>query len=403
MPKLFLQAQGTAVNQIHKKPACLEPTDSASQGDSSLLLQPTLDESYQPHQDETTDPSSLTPLCGLSPRVSRKWRLVASGCRPAAPPCSQDCELRAGCGAWLRPGATASIWAGSHHHTGREGVWPRPLPGMSHPQASCWTQGTPVCALASTVAKEEDKVGSASTKSQMLHGQCSSFSLHHNQSHLKINEFSWKKVANALSLANMVLGLFSIFCSFNRKSHCASWMLLMSFLLDIVVGAMTRHLNICCKTGAELNDFAIFTTFGLASGLLLGVDGPLNGFVAIVYVLTTSFRLGFYSSGVPFSYKGLPCPYASCVLASISLLTKGNTFILCCMASLMILFMTDQSYYPRDDVLESENWKKVVYVGGVIMLFFSPFSLTAFYCLMWSLSYIFFLDALWGRAASLRL
>ncbi|KFO37740.1 Erythroid membrane-associated protein [Fukomys damarensis] len=155
-------------------------------------------------------------------------------------------------------------------------------------------------------------------------GQCSSFSLHHNQSHLKINEFSWKKVANALSLANMVLGLFSIFCSFNRKSHCASWMLLMSFLLDIVVGAMTRHLNICCKTGAELNDFAIFTTFGLASGLLLGVDGPLNGFVAIVYVLTTSFRLGFYSSG------------------------ECNT---------------DQSYYPRDDVLESENWKKVVYVG----------------------------------------
>ncbi|KAM5248668.1 transmembrane protein 269 [Ctenodactylus gundi] len=233
--------------------------------------------------------------------------------------------------------------------------------------------------------------------------QCTSYSISHGQSHLKTSQFSWKDITSALSLANIVLGLFSIFCSFSRKSHCASWTLLMSFLLDMVEGTITRHLNISCKAGAQLNDFAVFTTFGLASALLLGVDAPLNVFVAIVYVLTTSFRLCFYSTGVPFSYKGLPCPYASCVLASTSLLTKGNTFILCCMASLLILFMIDQSYYPRDDVLESENWKKMLYMGGVVMLFFSPFYLTAFYCLMWSLSYIFFPDTLWGRAACLRL
>lgn len=29
-----------------------------------------------------------------------------------------------------------------------------------------------------------------------------------------MNEFTWKDVVNALSLANMILGLFSIFCSF---------------------------------------------------------------------------------------------------------------------------------------------------------------------------------------------
>lgn len=51
------------------------------------------------------------------------------------------------------------------------------------------------------------------------------------------------------------------------------------------------------EAGLELNDFAVFTTFGLASALLLGVDGPLNGFLAVIYVLTTSFRLCFYSTG----------------------------------------------------------------------------------------------------------
>ncbi|KAM8791766.1 transmembrane protein 269 [Rhynchonycteris naso] len=217
-----------------------------------------------------------------------------------------------------------------------------------------------------------------------------------------MNDFSGKDVVNALSLANMILGLFSIFCTFCKKSHCASWMLLISFLLDIVVRTMARHLNICCKSGADLNDFAVFTTFGLASALLLGVEGLLNGFLVIIYVLATAFRLCFYSTGVSFTYKGLPCSYATCVLASTSILTKGNTLILSCMASLMILFMLDQSHYPHDEILESENWKKMVYLGGTIMLLLSPFSLTAFYCLMWSLSYIFFPDALWGKTQYLR-
>jgi hypothetical protein len=26
--------------------------------------------------------------------------------------------------------------------------------------------------------------------------------------------------------------------------------------------------------------------------------------------------------------------------------------------------MIDQSYYPHDKVLESETWKKIVYIGG---------------------------------------
>ncbi|XP_016060627.1 PREDICTED: CDP-diacylglycerol--serine O-phosphatidyltransferase [Miniopterus natalensis] len=232
--------------------------------------------------------------------------------------------------------------------------------------------------------------------------QCTGFFLTKDQSNPQMNEFSWKDVANALSLANMILGLFSIFCSFCKKSYCASWMILISFLLDMAIRAITRHLNICSKLGVELNDFAVFTAFGLASALLLGVDGPLNGFLAVIYVLAAAFRLCFYSAGLSLTHKGLPCSYASCVLASTSLLTKGNTFILFCMASLMILFMMDQSYYPHDEILESENWKKVVYLGGVIMLLFSPFSLTAFYCLMWSLSYIFFPDALWGKTVCLR-
>lgn len=34
-----------------------------------------------------------------------------------------------------------------------------------------------------------------------------------------------------------------------RKSHCASWMLLISFLLDMAIRGMTRHFHICSKLG----------------------------------------------------------------------------------------------------------------------------------------------------------
>lgn len=35
----------------------------------------------------------------------------------------------------------------------------------------------------------------------------------------------------------------------SRRCHCASWMLLISFLLDMAVGAITRHLSLCSKSG----------------------------------------------------------------------------------------------------------------------------------------------------------
>ena len=34
-----------------------------------------------------------------------------------------------------------------------------------------------------------------------------------------------------------------------RRCHCASWMLLISFLLDMAVGAITRHISLCPKSG----------------------------------------------------------------------------------------------------------------------------------------------------------
>ncbi|KAM6046278.1 LOW QUALITY PROTEIN: transmembrane protein 269 [Chlamydotis macqueenii] len=211
-------------------------------------------------------------------------------------------------------------------------------------------------------------------------------------------EFIRKNAANGLSVANLVAGLSSVLCSLNRQYQHSCWLLLVGFLLDLADGAVARQLDACSALGAKLDDFADFTTFGLATALLLQPRGVPGGLLAIAYVLAVFARLCFFSSGIPFTYRGLPCPYASSLLAATFLLTGGNVTLLRVAAAAMILFM-DRGSYPHDRVLESQRWKKAVYAGGVAAVLFSPAAVASVYCLAWSTSYILFPFAVWSRKA----
>ncbi|XP_048823762.1 transmembrane protein 269 isoform X1 [Lagopus muta] len=212
-------------------------------------------------------------------------------------------------------------------------------------------------------------------------------------------EFVRKNAANALSMANLVVGLSSILCSLNRQYHCSCWLLLVSFLLDLADGAVARQLNACSALGAKLDDFADFTSFGLATALLLQPRGVLDGLLAITYVLAVFARLCFFSSGIPFTYRGLPCPYASSLLASTFLLTGGHVTLLRVTAIAMVLFMVDRGFYPHDKVLESQCWKKAIYAGGIVAVLFSPAMVAPVYYLAWSASYILLPFAIWSCKA----
>ncbi|XP_010016530.1 PREDICTED: uncharacterized protein LOC104408578, partial [Nestor notabilis] len=150
-------------------------------------------------------------------------------------------------------------------------------------------------------------------------------------------EFIRRNAANGLSVANLVAGLSSILCSLNRQHH---------------------------HSCAKLDDFADFTTFGLATALLLVLG-----------------------------------EHASSLLAGTFLLSGGNVTLLRVTAAVMILFMLDRGFYPHDKVLESQLWKKVVYAGGVAAVLFSPATVASIYCLAWSMSYIMFPFAIWSCKA----
>ncbi|XP_005798976.1 transmembrane protein 269 [Xiphophorus maculatus] len=213
---------------------------------------------------------------------------------------------------------------------------------------------------------------------------------------LQIKEFARKNAANVLSMANMVMGMASILSSLNGHHHAACWLVLIGYLLDLADGAVARRLNACSALGAKLDDFADFTTFGIATSLLLRTSDLLDNVLCICYVLSVFVRLCFFSSGIPFVYRGLPCIYSSAIVASASLLSGGNLSVLRVITVAMILFMISQNFYPHDKILESQTWKKVVYAGGVAMVFCSPFLPACVYYLLWSSSYILFPTSLWS-------
>ncbi|NXD29936.1 TM269 protein, partial [Spelaeornis formosus] len=235
-------------------------------------------------------------------------------------------------------------------------------------------------------------------------------------------EFLRKNAANGLSVANLLAGLSSVLCSVNRQYQYSCWLLLLGFLLDLADGAVARQLDACSALGAKLDDFADFTTFGLGTALLLQPQGVLGGLLSLTYVLAVFARLCFFSSGkmspwgwefrvlpptlncrhptgIPFTYRGLPCPYASALLASTFLLTGGHVALLRIAAAAMIMFMSDCGFYPHDRVLESQLWKKLVYAGGVVAVLLAPMAVAAVYCLAWATSYIIFPFALWSCKA----
>ncbi|XP_039611691.1 transmembrane protein 269 [Polypterus senegalus] len=212
----------------------------------------------------------------------------------------------------------------------------------------------------------------------------------------QLQECIRKNAANTLSMANMLMGLSSILCILKGHHYCASWLLLIGYLLDLADGAVARQLNACSSLGAKLDDFADFTTFGIASSLLLPIHSVLDGLLAICYIMTVFTRLCFFSSGIPFMYRGLPCTYASAILACTNLLSGGNLQILQLTAILMVLLMVDKGLYPHDKILESQGWKKLVYAGGIVMILYSSVTSACVYYLVWSASYILFPAALWS-------
>ncbi|KAL2104351.1 hypothetical protein ACEWY4_001219 [Coilia grayii] len=86
--------------------------------------------------------------------------------------------------------------------------------------------------------------------------------------------------------------------NYPRHQYASCWLVLIGYLLDLADGAVARRLNACSALGAKLDDFADFTTFGIATSLLLRTESLLDNILCMCYVLSVFTRLCFFSSEV---------------------------------------------------------------------------------------------------------
>ncbi len=76
-------------------------------------------------------------------------------------------------------------------------------------------------------------------------------------------------VPNFITASSLVLGMVSIFSSFNHEYVLAAWMTLFSTVLDKLDGSTARALNASSEFGVQLDSFSDFISFGVAPAVLI--------------------------------------------------------------------------------------------------------------------------------------
>ncbi len=156
----------------------------------------------------------------------------------------------------------------------------------------------------------------------------------------------WRYVVpNAITCASLVLGLAAIAVSLVAHDFVeASWLIILSVLLDKLDGTAARALKATSAIGVQLDSFADFVTFGIAPGAMLFAMGSQGhaaggdslwvgqgGLVALgalsaTYILATCIRLAKFnvlaeskSPDAPNVFYGMPSTFAGGLVALLYL------------------------------------------------------------------------------------
>ena len=110
-------------------------------------------------------------------------------------------------------------------------------------------------------------------------------------------------IPNSCTAFSMLLGLASIYNSTEGNYVLAAWMIVWGVLLDKLDGTTARLFNASSKLGAELDSFADFVSFGIATAALLFFSLREMSLVhpgwliatSGVYVVATAVRLARFN------------------------------------------------------------------------------------------------------------
>lgn len=137
-----------------------------------------------------------------------------------------------------------------------------------------------------------------------------------------------KFVPSIITLANLVLGIFSLIYSMTQQFQMAAIMVLLCMIMDGVDGKVARKLEASSNFGKELDSLADLVSFGVAPSLLIYFK-VLNQFSWIGLVITICFSVAgairlarFNVLNISGHFIGVPITAAGSLLAILSLISN---------------------------------------------------------------------------------
>ncbi|CAF1579362.1 unnamed protein product [Rotaria sp. Silwood1] len=159
----------------------------------------------------------------------------------------------------------------------------------------------------------------------------------------KADEYAQKVIRgtpNALTLANLTCGLFSLIMAMNGLYRFGSLFIILASACDYFDGRVARMLRVSSAIGAQLDSLADVVSFGVAPAILAHSIKNWSFLMIIAFIsfpLAGAWRLARFNVHPTHDYFiGLPIPAAGIVVALLALFSFVSPLIMIGLALLMI-------------------------------------------------------------------
>jgi len=145
---------------------------------------------------------------------------------------------------------------------------------------------------------------------------------------------------NALTLANLACGLFSLIMAINGLHRFSSLFIFLAAAFDFFDGRVARMLGVSTPIGAQLDSLADVVSFGVAPAILAHSIKNWSFLMVIGFVgfpLAGAWRLARFNVHPTHEhFMGLPIPAAGLTVAFLALFSYVSPIIMIILALLMI-------------------------------------------------------------------
>jgi len=147
-------------------------------------------------------------------------------------------------------------------------------------------------------------------------------------------------VPNALTLANLTCGLFSLILAINGLHRFAALFIFLAAACDFFDGRVARMFGIASDIGAQLDSLADVVSFGVAPAILAHAIRNWSILMVIAFIsfpLAGAWRLARFNVHPTHEhFVGLPIPAAGLTVAFLALFSFVSPIVMIGLALLMI-------------------------------------------------------------------